>query len=189
MQSEAEIRHVADEWVRNFQPTVAPRLILTDAAGQKNFEKLGQRCFDKGHVSISYLTESYNELAAAGQLELTPEPRAKTQEELAAEFQAKELIRIQKEKLENAVPFHDKVTAFEKAKKDAEKEKARQVAALAERDRLIDNYSINLGPGRIDHARSQNLREQLRKINVTKNGKTDWVGVLALVQEALSKMP
>ena len=77
----------------------------------------------------------------------------------------------------------------EKAKREADVELKRQAEAKRERNKLIDNYTINLGPGRIDFARSEYYQGELRKIDYAKNGKTDWLVVLKMVQEALSKMP
>jgi hypothetical protein len=187
-QSNDELIRVADEFFRSFCPS---DLVKDGPNGTKNAELIMGHCLQRhGFVSISGMTESASELAADGYLALIPAPKVKTQEELAQEFQAKELKRIQREQLENSVPFQDRMAAAEKDKKDAEKEKARQVSAWKERDRLIDNYSINLGPGRTDHARSEYFKEQLRGIKATRsNGTMDWVVVLKTVQEALSKLP
>jgi hypothetical protein len=181
MQSNDVVLALMDEYQRGFAP---PDLILSE----KNAGTMLVYAIEKyGLVSISYLIEAEQTLGA--QLDRVPPPRVKTQDEIAKEFQAKELKRIQREQLENAVPFQDRAAAAEKDKKNAETEKARQISAWKERDRLIDNYSINLGPGRIDHSRSEYFKEQLRGIKATRNGTMDWVVVLKTVQEALAKLP
>ena len=188
LQTNDEMLRVADEWFRNFCP---PNLVKDGPSGKKNAELIMERCLQKygGILTISGMTEAVHELGAA-HLDLIPEPKQLTQEEKAAIFQQREFERIQKEQLENAVPFQGRMAAAEKAKKDAEKEKARQAAAWKERDCLIDSYSINLGPGRIDHARSEYFKEQLRGIKAKRpDGSMDWTVVLKLVQQALSKMP
>lgn len=186
-QSPEDVVRVFDEFVRGFK---SPDLILDSQSAESKYNAnllLEYAVKKYGWVTITYLQEADQALGA--KLYRTPPPKVKTQDELAAEFQKREFARIQKEQAENAVPFQDRMAAAEKARKDAEKETQRQAAAWKERDRLIDSYSINFGPGRIDHTRSEYFKGQLRQINFTKNGKTDWVEVLHLVQEALSNMP
>src|SRR5438445_7263428 len=81
LQSHDEVLRIADEWLRNFRPS---NLVPSN----KNAEKILVRCLDvKGLVSITYMSESAQELAAAGQLELftiTQLPRELTPEEQAA---------------------------------------------------------------------------------------------------------
>lgn len=179
-QSNAEVYRISKDW----EELYAPANLIRDA---KTASLLVEWVIaNEGIVSFTGFNHAVDALASQV---LKPEPKPLTQEEQAAIFQKKELVRIQREQLENAVPFQDRMAAAEKAKKNAEFENARQASAWKERDRLIDNYSINLGPGRIDHARSEYFKDQLRKLDYKKNGKTDWVEVLKMVQEALSKMP
>lgn len=186
-QSNDELIRLADEFFRNFCPS---DLVKDGPSGAKNAELIMGHSLQKhGIVSISSMTESTQELASAGYLALIPPPKKLTLDEQAAIFQQKELKRIQREQLENAVPFQDRAAAAEKDKKNAETEKARQASAWKERDRLIDNYSINLGPGRIDHTRSEYFKEKLRGVKAMRNGTMDWVVVLKTVQEALSNLP
>jgi transglutaminase-like putative cysteine protease len=187
-QSPEDVVRVFDEFVRGHK---SPHLILDSQSveARYNADLLLEYVVKKyGWVTITYLQEADQALGA--KLYRTLPPRVKTQDELAAEFQAKELVRIQREQLENAVPFQDRMVAAEKAKQEAKAEVQRQASAKGERDRLIDNYTINLGPGRIDHGRSEYLREQLRGIKAKRpDGTMDWTVVLKLVQEALSNMP
>jgi hypothetical protein len=191
MQAEAKfVRQVADEWLRNFRPTVAPRLVTEGEQGEYNFKTMGEYCFQKfGAISISYLNQAYSELSAAKKLYLYAAPVKKTPAEIEADFQARERKRMEADRIANRVPFNERAIAHQN-KQDADKNQtARQAAAKAQRDTLIDNYSVTIGPNRIDHARSENLRNEMRKIDVKRNGVTDWVEVLKLVQEALSNMP
>ncbi len=128
LQTNDEMLRVADEWFRNFCP---PNLVKDGPSGKKNAELIMERCLQKygGILTISGMTEAVHELGAA-HLDLIPEPKQLTQEEKAAIFQQREFERIQKEQLENAVPFQGRMAAAEKAKKDAEKEKARQATTL-----------------------------------------------------------
>lgn len=179
-QSNAEVYRISKDW----EELYAPANLIRDA---KTASLLVEWVIaNEGIVSFTGFNHAVDALASQV---LTPEPKPLTQEERAAIFQKKELVRIQREQLENSVPFQDRRAAAERAVKDAKTENARQASAWKERDRLIDNYSINLGPGRIDHARSEYFKDQLRKLDYKKNGKTDWGEVLKMVQEALSKMP
>jgi hypothetical protein len=182
MQSNEEIYGVVQDWE---ELGYAPKnLVKTPAVASLLVEWILAN--NNGVVSFTGLNRA---VIALGSQVVTPEQKPLTQEEQAAIFQQRELKRIQKEQLENSVPFQDRRAAAMQANKDAKTENARQASAWKERDRLIDSYSINLGPGRIDHARSESLKNQLRKLDYKKNGKTDWVEVLKMVQEALGKMP
>jgi hypothetical protein len=182
LQGDDEIRRVFTDWFEN----VAPKTLLNN---ERNGQLLGDYAINRrGMVSIGILNDA---VAALGsQLEFAPEPKQLTQEERAAIFQKKEFARIQREQIENSKPFSERRAAAEKAALDAKAETQRQAAAWKERDRLIDNYSINSGPGRIDHARSEYFKGQLRGIKANRpDGSMDWVVVLQTVQEALRKMP
>jgi hypothetical protein len=101
-QSDGEIIRTIDDWVRNFCP---PNVVKN----AKNVQLIGDHCLAKhGFVSISGLTEAAHELGA-GNLELVPEPKKLTADEQAAIFQKKEFARIQRETLENSVPFSERV--------------------------------------------------------------------------------
>jgi len=180
-QSQAEIFRIAKDW----EELYAPANLIRDARTASLLVE-----WVIVNEGIASFTGFNHAVAALASQVLKPEPKPLTQEEQAAIFQKREFERIQREQSENSVPFQDRMAAAEKAKKDAEKEKARQASAWKERDRLIDAYSINLGPGRIDHARSEYFKEQLRGIKATRpDGTMDWVVVLKTVQEALSKLP
>src|SRR5262249_10284746 len=133
-----------------------------------------------GVISISGLTEAVNALAA--QLDWIPQPKQKSQEELAAEFAAKELKRIEREKIENAKPFDQTKKLAEQ--KEVEDEAKLQEKAKAEIDRLILDYTVNGLPGRIDYGKSEAGRAALRGIRINRNGKVDWMLTLKIVQVA-----
>jgi hypothetical protein len=120
--------------------------------------------------------------ALASQLDRVPEPKPKTQEEIAAEFQAKELKRIERERAENSKPFdHGKKV---QASLDAKEEAKRQATAQAQIDNLIHSYSVNAGPGRLDHAKSDAGRAALRGIRINRGGKYDATLTLRVLQQA-----
>jgi hypothetical protein len=179
-QSNAEIFRIAKDW----EELYAPANLIRDAHTASLLVE-----WVIANEGIASFTGFNHAVAALGSQVLTPEPKPLTQEERAAIFQKKEFARIQREQLENSKPFAERAVAAEKARLASKEETQRQASAWKERDRLIDAYSINLGPGRIDHTRSEYFKGQLRQIDYKKNGKTDWVEVLKMVQEALSKMP
>src|SRR6266852_1426491 len=130
VQSNDEALRIFDEWSRLFAP---PNLILNEKNGLLLADYVLKTY---GICSISYLTEAANALAS--QLDLVPEPPKKTQEQLAAEFQAREYARIQREAAENAKPFeHEKRVQESVAVKEEEK---RQKTAQAQIDHLIHSY-------------------------------------------------
>jgi hypothetical protein len=191
-QSDAEIRHICDEWVRNFAPTVAPRLILNG----KNFEKISQRCFQKGYVSITYLTESYNELSAAGALELTPEPRALTAQERFDIEAKKTQDRMDRDYLDSIKkqPVYDP----KKVEQTAENEKwiKSQTTARNELNTIITEYETYNRPNSVDHGMGDAVRVQLRKISVpAPAGKaidasgTDYIATVQWVRAIKADLP
>jgi len=174
VQSNDEALRIFDEWSRLFAP---PNLILNE----KNGLLLADYVFKTyGIFSISYLTEAANALAS--QLDLVPEPPKKTQEQLAAEFQAREYARIQREAAENAKPFdHGKKVQESLDAKEAAK---LQATAQSQIDYLIHNYSVNAGPGRIDHGKSDSNRAILRNIKIFRGGKYNAPLTLRVLQAA-----
>jgi len=128
------------------------------------------------------MTEAAHELELEGKLALIPQPKPKTQEELAREFAEKELKRIERERAENAKPFNH----GERVQKsvDAKEAAKRQATAQAQIDHLIHNYSVNAGPGRIDHAKSDARRAALRGIRINRGGKYDATLTLRVLQQA-----
>src|SRR4029077_8699287 len=180
---------VFDEFVREHK---SPDLILDWESAEAKYntnlllEHIGKNKKYGGWVTISSLQEADQALGA--KLHRTPPPKVKTQDELAAEFQATELVRIQREQLENAVPFQDRMAAAEKAKKEREKETHRQASAKGKRDRLITDFSVSAGPGRIDEACTQYFRNQLLQVLVKKNGQPDWILTVVEVEKVLRNM-
>jgi hypothetical protein len=165
----AEFRRVADEWVRNFQKTVAPRLVMDGEQGAYNFQKISERCLQKTggeYLTISYLTESCNELTAEKQLYLYAEPKVLTAAEKAlidaekAEKKMREDYRLSIQKQ----PVFD----VKKAEKIAEGEKwvKAQGSAKNELNQVISDYECYRGPNSRDHAMSDSVRQVLRTIRV-----------------------
>ncbi len=175
VQSNDEALRIFDEWSRLFAP---PNLILNEKNGLLLADYVLKTY---GIFSISYLTEAANALAS--QLDLVPEPPKKTQEQLAAEFQAREYARIQREAAENAKPFdHGKKVQESLDAKEAAK---LQATAQSQIDHLIHNYSVNAStPGRIDHGKSDSNRAILRNIKIQRGGKYDAVLTLRVLQQA-----
>src|SRR5258705_2680363 len=107
-------------------------------------------------------------------------PAKKTAEQIEAEFHAKELKRIERERIETSKPF----VHAEKVKEAqaAEAEAKRRATAQAQIDHLIHNYSVNAGPGRIDHGKSDQGRAILRNIKIQRGGKYDAMLTLRVLQ-------
>ncbi len=185
-QSDDELIRVMDEWVRNFFP---PNVVKNE----RNVTLIGDRCIQKyGLVSISGLTEAAHELGAAN-LELIPtppQPKELTQEEKAAIFQAKELKRIQKEQLENSIPFEERAAvAKEKVRKEAEKEAKRQADSKDALNSEIMSYECYRGPNARDWSAIEMVIADLKRVAVRTNGKVDFVRTLALVRQVKSELP
>jgi hypothetical protein len=180
-QGTTEINLVFRDWLDNFAPA---GLIESE----RNVTLLADYIRDHRHGIVTTTTLNQAVVALGSQLEFVREPTAA---EKAAEAAKKAEARMQRDLLDSLKPqptFEDRVKA-EKAQREAEAEAKKQQAAQREINRLIDNYTINLGPGRIDYARSEYFREQLRGIKVKKNGKYDAILTLRKVQEALSNLP
>jgi len=174
VQSKEEILRIFDEWGRHYAPS-------NFIQNEKNAALLADYVLKTyGIVSIIYLNEAANALTS--QLDRVLEAKPETQEEIAADFQAKELKRIERERIENSKPF----VHAEKIKEAqaAEAEAKRQATAQAQIDHLIHNFSVNAGPGRIDHAKSDLGRAALRGIKIHRNGKYDAVLTLRVLQQA-----
>lgn len=181
VQSKEEILRVFDEWGRHYAPA---NLIQNE----KNAALLADYVLKTyGVVSITYLTQAANALAA--QLDLVQQPKPKTQEELTAEFQAKEFKRIQKEQVENSKPFDERVKEFEK-KQNAEKDKIAQEAAAREIQSEIMRYECYSGPNRVDHTQSDAHRNQLlRQVERRRKAGVDERRILAEVRDAIQLLP
>src|SRR5216684_1001526 len=125
-QGNEEIYRVFVDWFEN----VAPKNLIQN---DHNGKLLSEYVVSRGVVSVGTLNAA---VAALGnQLQYTPAPRQKSQEEIAADFQAKEMKRIERERAENAKPFvHSTKVAEAKA---AEEEAKHQATAQSQIDYLI----------------------------------------------------
>jgi hypothetical protein len=109
-------------------------------------------------------------------------PKQKSQEQLAAEFQAREQQRVLRDQIANSIPFdHSKQIEAAKA---AEEEAKRQEAAKETLNSLIHQYTVNGLPGRIDYGKTEAGQAALRGIQIKRNGKVDWLLTLRVVQAA-----
>jgi hypothetical protein len=79
-----------------------------------------------------------------------------------------------------------KAEQAKKAAEDAAKQQAQAESAIKS---AIDSYECYKGPNRVDWLRTNQLRADLRKIEVRVNGKRDAVRILEKVREAISNMP
>lgn len=117
-----------------------------------------------------------------------PAPAApkKSLDEIDAEFRAKEIARIQREKIENSKPF----SQTEAINKEKEKEAiAKLEASAAEQiNSHIQAYECYSGPGRRDWAAMSTVTEAITKW-VSANPKSSRVFMLQVVKEALSQLP
>jgi hypothetical protein len=187
-QSNEEIIRVADEWFRNFCPL---NLIKTGAEGSKNAEAIISRCLQKyGILTISGLTEAAHELGAA-HLDLVPTQPELTPAEKQALAAKKAEERMRRDYLDSIKPqpSYDERVKAEQAKKVAEDAAKLQAQAESTLKLAIDSYETYRGPGRVDFAKTESLRAQLRKIEVRRNKKRDAVLTLQKVREAISNMP
>jgi hypothetical protein len=179
-QSDDELIRVMDEWVRfNCPPNVVKN--------SPNINKIGDHCVAKyGFVSIHGLTEAAHELGAAN-LELIPEPKKLTVEEQAKIFQEREFKRIEREKLENAVPFDERIKA-ETEKKNRENAAKAQLDAKGQLEVAIDGYQCYRKNGSgVDHPTTDLMKAELRGVKVG-DGK-DFIRTLTAVRQIIHELP
>ena len=189
LQTSNEVILVADDWFRNFCPS---NLVKEGAEGTKNAEAIISRCLSNhGVVTAGSLTEAAHELGAEGRLALIPEPKQLTPAERSAVEAKKAEARMQRDLLDSFKPqpnFEDRVKA-EKAQREAEDASKQQAQAESAIKSAIDSYETYRGPNRVDFAKTESLRTQLRGIEVRRGGKRDAVLTLQKVREAISNMP
>src|SRR5215475_2382241 len=88
----------------------------------------------------------------------------------AEEFAKKEAKRIQQEKLNNNPKnFEERRKQIEAEKKAAEEQKSETLAA-EQLNNAISRVEFYRGPGRVDHSRSNDIRQALRTVTVKING-------------------
>ncbi len=180
MQSNEEVIQLFDEYGRGFAPS---DLIQNE----QNAKALLDYALGKyGRVSISYLIEAEKTLGV--QLQRVKQPTPAELRDAAAKKEQERMARDYRESIKQQPSFEERVK-LEKAAQEAKAEEKRQQAAQSQINTLIDSYSINLGPGRLDLSRAEYFQDQLRQIKIKKNGKYDAVLTLRKVQEALSKLP
>lgn len=98
-------------------------------------------------------------------------------------LELKDKARRDREAAENSVPFDLQArVGKEQEKKAKEDQKIADEKATVEIARLIGDYSVNAGPNRLDHTRSEEGRAFLKKIKITSGGKYNPVITLAAVE-------
>jgi hypothetical protein len=178
LQSKGEILQVMTDW----ETFHAPKNLIKD-------EQTAHLLVDyivKNHGGIiSYTSLNAAAVALASQV-LTPEPKQLTVDEQAAIFQKREFERIQRETLENSVPFQERFEAAERAKKQKEKAAGAQANAKTDIELAIDAYQCYRTNGSgIDHTMTDAMKAELRTVKVG----NDSVRTLAAVRQIISDLP
>jgi hypothetical protein len=180
VQTKEEVIRLFDEYGRGFAPS---DLVLNSQNAKAMLDyALGKY----GLVSISYLIEAERTLGLQLQREKQPTP-----EEQAVE-QAKRLEAKMREDYRKSIapqPSFEQRVKAEQAKKAAEDAAKQQEQAESAIKSAIDSYECYKGPNRVDWLRTNQLRADLRNIEVRINGKRDAVRTLEKVREAISNMP
>jgi hypothetical protein len=184
------ITSIVELWIAQFQPSVAPRLVLNS----DNFAKICQRCIEKGSVTLGTLTASYEELAAARMLTLYAEPKTLTHAEQMKIEAEKSIARARQDYLNSIAPqpsFDAKLKA-EAAKKDVEKAAKAQQDAETTLQMLIGtgkpdtygSYTLNRKNGfGIDWNATATVQAELRTVvSRDASGKRDAIGTLRAVR-------
>ena len=131
------------------------------------------------------------------QPDFTPAPKTRKQEEAdllrtQQEYDAKQLKRQLQEKLENE---NSETAFFERGKKiEAQKAAAKlakdEETAKVVRHNAIMNFSVNGGPGRVDHTRTESIRKQLLSIKSRRpDGTVDEQHTTKTVLNVIQKLP
>jgi hypothetical protein len=177
MQSTEEVLRIFDEWSRHYAPS-------NFIQNEKNGALLADYILKNyGLVSITYLSLAVSALAS--QLDLLPEPKKLTVDEQAAIFQAKEFARIQKETLENSIPFSERVTA-EKVKREKEAQIKRQADAKGALVTAIAGYQCYLASGKgVDYLTTEMVQNELHTVKAG----NDAIRTLAVVQQIIQDLP
>jgi hypothetical protein len=177
MQSTEEVLRIFDEWSRHYAPS-------NFIQNEKNGALLADYILKNyGLVSITYLSLAVT--AIASQLDWVPEPKRLTVDEQAAIFQAKEFARIQKETLENSIPFSERVTA-EKVKREKEAQIKSQTDARGQLAVAISGYqAYRINGGGIDYGTTEMVQKELRGVKCGQNH----CRTLAVVQQIIQELP
>jgi len=179
-QTPSEIYRVMVDWESFHAPK---NFIATD----ENRIKLVDYASAQGDGIISF-TSLNNACAALAAQVLQPEPKQPTIEEQAAEFQAKEFKRIQREQRENSVPFDERLKAA-KAKKDAEDRAKAEADAETMLNNEIMSYQCYAGPNRIDYTITNQIIQQLKAVAVRIDGKRSAIETLKAVRDVIRALP
>jgi hypothetical protein len=180
VQTQDEVLRLFDEYGRGLAPS---DLIQNEQNAKTLFDYVLEKY---GLVSISYLIEAEQTLGT--KLQRMKEPTPAELRDAAAKKEQERMLRDFRESIKPQPSWEERMK-LEKAQSEAKAEEKRQQDAQREINRLIDNYTINLGPGRLDISRAEYFKDQLRQIKIKKNGKYDAVPTLQKVRKALSKMP
>jgi hypothetical protein len=190
-QSLEEVTRVGNDWCHNFAPAdLIQNQVNLNAIVAYVDSYLG------GAITVSNLERAERALRAAGKLQLVP---PKTPEQIRAEAEQAQVAAIneqskrwQKQHRETLNQTKERNFAGEVRAKNEEAARIKE-AADAEKTiiNVISNYSAGHArlAGRIDYAETERRQKDLRKLEVRVNGKRDAVKTLALVREAISKLP
>jgi hypothetical protein len=144
-----------------------------------------------GTITTSNLAFAEQALRSAGKLQLVPPPLAKTPEQIQIDAINEQSERWKKQHFEALAQKPREHWTEAQAKNEADKRIKEQADAEKTIQAIINNYTCNhsrLG-NKIDHAKTDQLRRDLRKIEVKKDGKRDALLTLQVVREAISNMP
>jgi hypothetical protein len=107
----------------------------------------------------------------------------------ADEFAKKEAKRVQQDKLNNdPKKFDERRTQIEAEKKAAEEKKGEALAA-EQLNNAISSIEFYRGPGRVDYARTEEIRKMLRRVSVTVNGVQHNQETLKIVKQIINRLP
>ncbi len=181
-QSLQEVNRIFEEWKNNFVPK---DLLLEGEQAKPNVNALVEyvALHFGGIVSITNLDAAL--AALRPNLQYAPK---KSQEQLSAEFRAKEMKRRLAEEAANKV---DAVARINKANEDKKaKDKKEQDQAMARNtiEAVISGYQCYRGPNRVDYALTEQRQKYLRGI-VAANLNADQIKVLALIRRKILEFP
>jgi hypothetical protein len=186
-QSQSEVQRICSDWSQHFAPA---DLIDSQANADAIMVYISQRL--GGVVTTSNLNQAVQALRAEGKLQLVPPPPAKTPEQVQIDAINEQSKRWQKQHWETLNQTKERNFAAEVDAANAEKARIKEQAD-AERTiaNIISNYTC--GHARlgnvIDYAETERRQKELRTLETRVGGKRDAVKTLALVREAISKLP
>jgi hypothetical protein len=179
-QSVEEINRVFREWETNY----APKDLIIDS--QKNIDLMVDyvRLHHGGIASITSLNDA---AAKISNLERRP---AKTQAQIAEEFEAKELARRIREANENRVDWKENAKKIIDAQDKKREHDDKQAVAKEAINTSIESYYANRrnGPG-YDFGLTESRRAELRRLVAGQKPNVCQLSLLALVRKKIMEYP